>query len=486
MAIQLQIRRGNTAQNDAFTGAAGELSVNTDNSAIRVHDGVVAGGVELARSSQIDSLLSKDVSGAIDVTLSSIEAGNSNHEYTGTLTGNINVIVPALSHNFTAENLTSGAFTLTVKTPLGTGIIIPQGKSLQLYCNGTNVEDSNSAKADLSGAVFTGDVATTNLAGKNVIVNSGCEISQVNGSSPVTPTTGSYPIDNMQIELSAASKLQTQQVTTALNSLGAVNAITFEVLATYSPAATDVMDVVIPIEGVNFARFQYGTANAKTGSLQFKARASVAGTYSGVIANYAINRCYPFTYTLEANTDTLVKIENIPGDTGGTWVGATNAGAAYICFDLGGGVDKKTTAGSWAAGSYRGATGATNLTEQIVGSTLSVTDIQFEVSTICTAYERKPYYQVLQECYAYYETGGEHFWSGYATAGQVYYTTVSYKVAKRTAPTVSLTTAANNAVFPATASLVNTSNSKSLSLYRVAIGTGPGYYADYYAASARL
>ena len=44
MAIQLQIRRGTTAQNDAFTGANGEITVNTDNGRLRVHDGVTAGG----------------------------------------------------------------------------------------------------------------------------------------------------------------------------------------------------------------------------------------------------------------------------------------------------------------------------------------------------------------------------------------------------------------------------------------------------------
>lgn len=48
MATQIQLRRGTTAQNNSFTGAAGELSVNTSNSTIRVHDGSTAGGTELA------------------------------------------------------------------------------------------------------------------------------------------------------------------------------------------------------------------------------------------------------------------------------------------------------------------------------------------------------------------------------------------------------------------------------------------------------
>lgn len=44
MAKQLQLRRGTTAQHSTFTGAIGEVTVNTDNNKLIVHDGVTAGG----------------------------------------------------------------------------------------------------------------------------------------------------------------------------------------------------------------------------------------------------------------------------------------------------------------------------------------------------------------------------------------------------------------------------------------------------------
>lgn len=44
MAEQLQLRRGTTAENDAFTGAVGEVTVDTTLNEIRVHDGATAGG----------------------------------------------------------------------------------------------------------------------------------------------------------------------------------------------------------------------------------------------------------------------------------------------------------------------------------------------------------------------------------------------------------------------------------------------------------
>ena len=48
MPTQVQFRRGTTAQNNNFTGAAGELSVNTSNVSLRIHDGSTVGGKEAA------------------------------------------------------------------------------------------------------------------------------------------------------------------------------------------------------------------------------------------------------------------------------------------------------------------------------------------------------------------------------------------------------------------------------------------------------
>jgi hypothetical protein len=47
MATQVQFRRGTTTQNNAFTGANGEFSVDTDVKTIRLHDGVTGGGAAI-------------------------------------------------------------------------------------------------------------------------------------------------------------------------------------------------------------------------------------------------------------------------------------------------------------------------------------------------------------------------------------------------------------------------------------------------------
>ena len=53
MPTQLQFRRGTTAQNNSFTGAVGELSIDTDTENIRVHDGSQAGGFEIVPAGTI-------------------------------------------------------------------------------------------------------------------------------------------------------------------------------------------------------------------------------------------------------------------------------------------------------------------------------------------------------------------------------------------------------------------------------------------------
>lgn len=49
MTRVLQLRRGTTAQNDAFTGMAGEITMDIEKKTIRIHDGETLGGFEFVR-----------------------------------------------------------------------------------------------------------------------------------------------------------------------------------------------------------------------------------------------------------------------------------------------------------------------------------------------------------------------------------------------------------------------------------------------------
>ena len=53
MPTQLQFRRGTTSQNNGFTGAVSEITIDTDTNGIILHDGSTAGGVEIVPSGTI-------------------------------------------------------------------------------------------------------------------------------------------------------------------------------------------------------------------------------------------------------------------------------------------------------------------------------------------------------------------------------------------------------------------------------------------------
>ncbi len=68
-------------------------------------------------------------------------------EFTGTLTGNTVITVPAAVAQWTIANGTTGAYTLTVKASGGTGVTVATGAAAVLYCDGTNVHYSVTAAA---------------------------------------------------------------------------------------------------------------------------------------------------------------------------------------------------------------------------------------------------------------------------------------------------------------------------------------------------
>lgn len=55
MSRIIQIRRGSANEHDNFTGMIGEITMDTDNKTLRVHDGQTIGGIPLARADQINS-----------------------------------------------------------------------------------------------------------------------------------------------------------------------------------------------------------------------------------------------------------------------------------------------------------------------------------------------------------------------------------------------------------------------------------------------
>ena len=50
MTTQVQFRRGSTSDHALFTGAAGELTIDTDKNMAVIHDGITTGGFDVFRA----------------------------------------------------------------------------------------------------------------------------------------------------------------------------------------------------------------------------------------------------------------------------------------------------------------------------------------------------------------------------------------------------------------------------------------------------
>ena len=64
MAKKLQLRRGTTSQHNTFTGAEGEVTIDTTKDTAVVHDGSTAGGTPLAKE-DMSNVSSSDIAGRL-------------------------------------------------------------------------------------------------------------------------------------------------------------------------------------------------------------------------------------------------------------------------------------------------------------------------------------------------------------------------------------------------------------------------------------
>ena len=108
MPTALQLRRGSTSQNNSFTGAVGEVSVDTDKDTLRVHDGSTAGGFEVVTTSATQTLTNKtltspNISGAAFTGASFTFEGSTSDSFETTLT----VVDPTADRTVTIPNATT-------------------------------------------------------------------------------------------------------------------------------------------------------------------------------------------------------------------------------------------------------------------------------------------------------------------------------------------------------------------------------------------
>jgi len=178
MATQLQIRRGTSAQVAAFTGAEGEVVVNTTNDSIHVNDGSTAGGFELARVDGSNWAITNNISTTANISFGDndkaifgsgsdlqIYHDGSNSYITDSGTGNLRISGTLLQLNDASFN----------KYLLGSGdsVTLYNADSAKLATTSTGIDVTGTVTADgltvdgsslfLDGTFTTGSTPTINL-----------------------------------------------------------------------------------------------------------------------------------------------------------------------------------------------------------------------------------------------------------------------------------------------------------------------------------
>ena len=148
--------------------SASTLVLSPGDSAIVVTDGVEFWTIGFGQSAVYAfSLLQIDISGSGNYTLSVAELNKTAYIFTGTLTGDRDVIVPNTVQQYWISNQTSGAYTLGMRTAgqASPGVTVANGARAILYCDGTDVVDADTATIALPITIAQGGTGATTASG---------------------------------------------------------------------------------------------------------------------------------------------------------------------------------------------------------------------------------------------------------------------------------------------------------------------------------
>jgi hypothetical protein len=176
-----------------------------------INTGEQSGSWGTTTNTNLGTALEEAIVGTVDVAFSSgavtLSLTDSNGtqsarhlrlNLTGTSGGAQNLVVPAIQKNYLVNNGT--ADTITVKTPSGSGIGVPSGKTMWVYNNGTNVVDAVTAVSSLQS---DGGVTVDNITidGTQIDLSSGDLLIDVAGDINLDADGGDISFEDAGTEV---------------------------------------------------------------------------------------------------------------------------------------------------------------------------------------------------------------------------------------------------------------------------------------------
>jgi len=353
MATQVQFRRGTKVQHNSFTGATAEVTVNTTNNSLHVHDGSTVGGFEVAKAD-----LSNHAN--VGVLTATTFSGNLTGNVTGDLTGTASDAT-ALE---TARNFSiSGDAEAAAIAFDGTSNV---GLALTLATVNSNVGSFGSQT----------EIPVVTVNGKGLItavttasVGTALTVAGDSGSEVVNLLTDSLTIaGGTNLTSSAASDTVTINLDQNIN-LTSVNASGVVTATTFSGALT------------GNATGLSGTPNITVGNIiasnaTISGNVSVAGTltYEDVTSVDAIGI---ITARSGINVGTSVAVASTLGTDGG----AVFSGIVTATSFYGDGANLTNTGATLSSGSGSQRLVLTSLTSGVMTTTSTDSDLEYNSDT---------------------------------------------------------------------------------------------------------
>lgn len=175
--------------------------------------------------------LQKVVTGGT-VTETLTEAANVVQTFTGVLTSNVDIVVPAVVQVYYVSNQTSGAFNFRVKNPgAGATVSIPTGQNAVLFSDGTNVINASTTIAGISSLVLgAGSAGSPSLgvgASNTGLYSPGSNQMGVSANSvqvALFSSTGlNIPVNGGNVGVTSASGNASLELTRPSGAFGVVN-----------------------------------------------------------------------------------------------------------------------------------------------------------------------------------------------------------------------------------------------------------------------
>jgi len=180
MASQVQYRRGTNAQNAAFTGALAEITVDTTNGTLRVHDAITVGGSNIATVAYVTSQISALSANSISFGTSSVAVIASGGNIRANVGGS--TITNTYSSGLAVTGLISATGAVTAASVVG-GVITGSSTSVTgtttaasvvggvITGSSTSVTGTTTA-ASVVGGVITGTSLSVsgNINGGNLVI----------------------------------------------------------------------------------------------------------------------------------------------------------------------------------------------------------------------------------------------------------------------------------------------------------------------------